>query len=145
VIAGGRVYLTAVEHERLYTFCLRDGQRAGSVEAGAPRSRREKLHSLNNPASPTPVTDGENVYAFFPDFGLLSYTRHGEERWQLSLGPFKNVYGIAVSSGLADDVVVLVIDQDKNSFIVAAGRSDGKVRSQKPRPVSAEQSLQRQW
>ena len=35
---------------------------------------------------------------------------------------------------LADDVVVLVIDQDKNSFIVAVGRSDGKVRWQKPRP-----------
>jgi len=35
---------------------------------------------------------------------------------------------------VADDVVVLVIDQDKNSFIVAVGRSDGKVRWQKPRP-----------
>jgi len=134
VIAAGRIYLTGVEHERLYTFCL--DQASGRVlwKREAPRSRHEKLHSLNNPASPTPVTDGENVYAFFPDFGLLSYTSNGKERWRLPLGPFKNVYGIGVSPVLADDVVVLVIDQDKNSFIVAVGQGDGKVRWQKPRP-----------
>jgi hypothetical protein len=50
------------------------------------------------------------------------------------LGPFKNVYGMGVSPVLADDVMVFVIDQDKNPFIVAVGRSDGKVRWQKPRP-----------
>jgi outer membrane protein assembly factor BamB len=134
VIAAGRIYLTAVEHDRLYTICLEaDGGRILWREE-APRSRREKLHALNNPASPTPVSDGENVYTFFADFGLLSYTRDGKERWRLPLGPFKNVYGMGVSPVLADDVVVLVIDQDKNSFIVAAGQSDGKVRWQKPRP-----------
>jgi outer membrane protein assembly factor BamB len=134
VIGGGRIYLTAVEHDRLYTVCVEPGSGQILWKREAPRSRQEKLHSLNNPASPTPVTDGENVYAFFPDFGLLSYTRDGKERWRLPLGPFKNVYGIGVSPVLADDMVVLVIDQDKNSFIVAVGRSDGKVRWQKPRP-----------
>ena len=89
VIAGGRIYLTAVEHDRLYTFCLEAGSGRILWKREAPRSRREKLHSLNNPASPTPVTDGENVYTFFPDFGLLSYTRDGKERWRLPLGPFQ--------------------------------------------------------
>jgi len=134
VIAGGRVYLTAVEHDHLYTLCLEQSSGRILWKREAPRPRREKLHSLNSPASPTPVTDGENVYAFFPDFGLLSYTRDGKERWRLPLGPFKNVYGIGASPVLADDVVALVIDQDKNSFIVAVGRGDGKVRWQKPRP-----------
>src|SRR5436190_18732023 len=134
IIAAGRVYLTAIDRDRLYTLCLEVG--AGRIlwKQEAPRARQEKLHSLNNPASPTPVTDGNNVYTFFPDFGLLSYTRDGQERWRLPLGPFKNVYGIGVSPILADDVVVLVIDQDKNSFILAAGRNDGKIRWRKPRP-----------
>jgi outer membrane protein assembly factor BamB len=134
VIGAGRIYLTAVEREQLYTFCVE--QSSGQVlwKREAPRPRREKLHSLNHPASPSPVTDGENVYVFFPDFGLLSYTRDGSERWRLPLGPFRNVYGIGASPVLADDVVALVIDQDKNSFIVAVGRSDGKIRWQKPRP-----------
>lgn len=134
VIAGGRVYLTAVEHDHLYTLCLEQSSGRILWKREAPRPRREKLHSLNSPASPTPVTDGENVYAFFPDFGLLSYTQDGKERWRLPLGPFKNVYGIGASPVLADDMVALVIDQDKDSFIAAVGRGDGKVRWQKPRP-----------
>jgi outer membrane protein assembly factor BamB len=133
-IAGGRIYLTAIEHDRLYTLCLETGSGRILWKREAPRPRREKLHSLNSPASPTPVTDGENVYTFFPDFGLLSYTRAGKERWRLPLDPFRNVYGVGVSPVLADDVVVLVIDQDKDSFIVGVSRTDGKVRWQKPRP-----------
>src|SRR5690349_11446688 len=136
VIAGGRIYLTGAEHDRLYTYCLETGSGRVVWQQEAPRSRQEKLHSLNHPASPTPASDGANVYTFFPDFGLLSYTRDGKERWRLPLGPFHNVYGIGVSPVLADDVVVLVIDQDKNSFILAVGQSDGKIRWQKPRPES---------
>jgi len=134
VIAGGRIYLTAVNHDQLYTFCVEQSSGRILWKREAPRPRREKLHSLNNPASPTPVTDRENVYVFFPDFGLLSYTRNGKERWRLPLGPFRNLYGVGASPVLADDVVALVIDQDKNSFIVGVGRSDGKIRWQKPRP-----------
>jgi outer membrane protein assembly factor BamB len=134
IVAGGHIYLTAVEHDQLYTFCV--DQASGHVlwKREAPRSRREKLNSLNNPASPTPAADRDYVYVFFPDFGLLSYTRDGQQRWRLPLGPFNNVYGIGVSPVLADDVVVLVIDQDKNSHIVAVGQKDGKIRWQKPRP-----------
>jgi outer membrane protein assembly factor BamB len=134
IVAGGRVYLTAAEHDRIYTLAL-DAQNGRILwKQEAPRPRREKLHSLNNPASPTPAADGDNVYAFFTDFGLLSYTRDGKERWRLPLGPFKNVYGVGVSPVLVDDLVVLVIDQDKNSFIVAVNQSDGTVRWRKPRP-----------
>lgn len=134
VISAGRIYLTAVERDRLFTFCLEATGGRILWKQEAPRPRREKLHSLNNPASPTPVTDGDNVFIFFPDFGLLSYTRDGKERWRLPLGPFKNVYGMGVSPVLADDVVVLVIDQAQDSFIVAAGRADGRIRWRKPRP-----------
>ncbi len=134
VIANGRIFLTAVHQERLYTLCLDPVTGRTLWKREAPRPRREKLHSLNNPASPTPVADAANVYVFFPDFGVLSYTREGKERWRLPVGPFNNVYGIGVSPILADDVVVLVIDQDKNSFIAAISQSDGKERWRKPRP-----------
>jgi outer membrane protein assembly factor BamB len=134
VISGGRIYLTAVENQQIYTFCLDLASGRVLWKREAPRPRREKLHSLNNPAAPTPVADGVNVYVFFPDFGLLSYGREGKERWRLPLGPFRNVYGIGVSPVLADDVVVLVIDQDKDSFIAAVGQNDGQIRWRKPRP-----------
>jgi outer membrane protein assembly factor BamB len=134
IVSNGRIYLTAVESDRLYTFCL--DQESGRIlwKREAPRARREKLHSLNNPAAPTPAADESNVYVFFADFGLLSYRRDGAERWRLPMGPFQNVYGIGVSPVVADDVVVLVIDQNKDSFIAAVGRQDGKLRWRRPRP-----------
>ncbi len=134
IVSNGRLYLTMAENGRLYTACFdaRDGRSLWKREA--PRPRRERLHSLNNAAAPTPVADGANVYVFFPDFGLLSYTSDGKERWRFPMGPFNNVYGIGVSPVLAGDAVVVVIDQDKNSFVAAIGKSDGKLRWQRPRP-----------
>jgi outer membrane protein assembly factor BamB len=91
IVAAGRIYLTAVDHDQLFTISIDQATSRILWKREAPRPRREKLHSLNNPASPTPAVDSENVYVFFPDFGLLSYTRDGKERWRLPLGPFKNV------------------------------------------------------
>ena len=134
IVSNGRIFLTLVENGRLYTACLDERSGRSLWQREAPRPRRERLHSLNNAAAPTPAADDRNVYVFFPDFGLLSYTRDGKERWQVPLGPFNNVYGIGVSPVLVDDVVVIVIDQDKNSFIAAIGKNNGQIRWRKPRP-----------
>jgi outer membrane protein assembly factor BamB len=134
IISRGRILLTAVENEVLYTLAL--DAKSGKIvwRSQAPRTRREKLHKLNHPASPTPVIDGDDVYVFFPDFGLLSYNWHGGERWRLPLGPFSNVYGVGVSPIVADDNVIVVIDQSKDSFILAAAKKDGKIKWRRPRP-----------
>lgn len=134
IVGDGRIYLTTVDTGRLYTVCLDANGGRLLWKQEAPRPRRERLHSLNNAAAPTPAADGAGVYVFFPDFGLLSYTRDGVERWRFPMGPFNNVYGIGVSPVLAGDVVVIVIDQDKNSFAAAIGKDDGKLRWRKPRP-----------
>ena len=71
---------------------------------------------------------------FFADFGLISYDMDGRERWRLPLGPFNNLYGMGASPVLVDDVVVLACDQNTDSFIVAVGQRDGRVRWKTPRP-----------
>ena len=48
------------------------------------------------------MTDGANVYAFFQEFGLISYTADGKERWRLPLGPFNMFYGFGASPILVD-------------------------------------------
>jgi outer membrane protein assembly factor BamB len=129
-----RIFLTAARGERLVVICL--DRRSGQVlwERDAPRPRLEKLDNRNGPAGPTPATDGRNVYVFFADFGLLSYDMDGRERWRLPLGPFNNLYGMGASPVLVDDVVVLACDQNTDSFVVAVGQSDGRVRWKTPRP-----------
>src|SRR5262245_17437476 len=133
-LSRDRIFLTAVRGNRLVTICL--DRETGRIvwEREAPRPREEKLDSRNGPAGPTPATDGANVYVFFADFGLISYDMNGAERWRLPLGPFNNLYGMGASPVLVDDLVVLVCDQNTESFIVAVGQRDGKVRWKTARP-----------
>src|SRR5688572_4758413 len=63
-----------------------------------PRSRAGRLQNVNDPASPSPVTDGSNVYVFFQEFGLISFDGGGKVRWRLPLGPFNMFYEIGRAS-----------------------------------------------
>ena len=109
VLTEDRIFLTAFEGEVLLTICL--DRRTGEIlwRQVAPRGRAEKLDGRNTPASPTPVTDGENVYVFLADFGMLSYDSGGKERWRLPLGPFDNAYGMAASPIIVDDKVNIAL------------------------------------
>lgn len=137
VLSAEYVFLTAVDEDTLYTYAV--DRRTGRVRwrAPAPRPRREALDRLNDPASPTPVTDGDGVYVFFGDFGLIAYEIDGSERWQLPLGPFDNAYGMGASPVLVGDLVIQVCDQKTDSFMVAVDKRDGSVRWRVERPGSS--------
>ena len=127
VLTDDRIFLTAFEGKELLTYCL--DRATGKIlwRRVAQRDRFEKLDERNSPASPTPVTDGDSVYVFFADFGMISYDGDGELRWSLPLGPFDNAYGMASSPVLAEDKVVLVCDQATGSFMIAVSKDDGRV------------------
>jgi len=129
-----RIFLTAARSNRLVTIAL--DRQSGKIlwERDAPRPRQEKLDNRNGPAGPTPATDGVNVYVFFADFGLISYDMNGKERWRVPLGPFNNLYGMGASPVLVGDVVVLVCDQNTDSFILGVNQRDGRVRWKTARP-----------
>ena len=101
-----------------------------------PRSTEGRLQNVNGPASPSPVTDGSNVYVFFQEFGLISYNAAGKERWQLPLGPFNMFYGFGASPILVDDKLILPVDQDSpSSYLIAIDKNSGSVRWKVDRPV----------
>lgn len=134
VLTRDRIFLSAVEEERLWVICL---DRSGGDllwKQEVPRPRSEVMHRANGPASPTPVTDGSNVYAFFGDFGLISFDAEGRERWRLPLGPFINPMGQAASPILADGRVLLICDQESGSFFVAVDQVTGRVLWRVERP-----------
>jgi outer membrane protein assembly factor BamB len=133
-LAGDRIFLTAVEAERLFTFAL--DRATGKVlwRRESPRPRRQELQENNGPASATPATDGKNAYSFFADFGLLAYGPDGNELWRMPLGPFNNPFGHGASPILAGDLVLQVCDQDAGSFLLAADKHTGRVRWRAERP-----------
>jgi outer membrane protein assembly factor BamB len=99
-----------------------------------PRTRKGRLDGPNGPASPSPVTDGERVYAFFQDFGLVAFSTDGREQWRLPLGPFNIYYGFGASPIVVDGTVLLSVDQDSGSYLVGVDARTGKVRYKVERP-----------
>jgi len=68
------------------------------------------------------------------DFGLLAFSADGEERWRLPLGPFNPYYGFGASPILVDDALILPVDQDSGSYLIAVDTRTGKVRWKVDRP-----------
>ena len=73
VLTKDRVFVTGYEGSNLLTICLNRADGKVLWRRSLEPSWKEKRHKLNTPSSATPVTDGENVFAFFPEFGLISY------------------------------------------------------------------------
>jgi outer membrane protein assembly factor BamB len=134
ILVGDRIFLTAFEGDTLLTMSLERATGKILWRREAPRTRVSKLDKRNSPASPSPATDGKNIYVFFGDYGMVSYGFDGNERWHVPLGPFNNVYGMGASPVVVDDEVVLVCDQSSGSFIAAYGLADGKQRWKTARP-----------
>jgi outer membrane protein assembly factor BamB len=134
VLGGDRIFVTGFEGEKLLTFCL--DRKTGAIvwKRELERGRKDRLMKPNSQASPSPVTDGQNVYVFFQDVGLLSYAADGTERWRVPLGPFNTFYGMGASPILVDDLVVQSCDQDTGSFLLAVDRATGRVRWRTERP-----------
>lgn len=149
IVHGERIFVTAAEGGqrsdaglnkvvdeggKLYTICL--DRRTGRIlwKREVPRPRLERYQPTNSPASPSPVTDGKSVYVFFGDFGLIAYDLNGRELWQHPLGPFNNVNGHGSSPVLVDDLLVLLCDQDTNSYLLALDKATGKIRWKVERP-----------
>jgi outer membrane protein assembly factor BamB len=134
VVTKDRIYLTGHESGKLLTIALQRATGKLLWTREAPGNREEKRHQLNDPAAPTPVSDGANVFVFFAGYGLISYDPDGRERWRLPLGPFTNFHGMGASPVLADGKLLMVCDQDQDAFVIAVDKNSGKVLWKTMRP-----------
>jgi len=93
---------------------------------GTPYDTRHKRGSF---ASPTPVTDGTLVYAYFGSEGLYVYDFKGELKWSWKTGGIASFgVGVGTSPVLYEKLVILQCDEDsgEKSFLVGLDRKTGK-------------------
>ena len=128
VLTRKHIFLTGFASQTLYTQCFDRATGKLLWERTEPLARTGGVNTLNHPAAITPVTDGDNVYVFFKDFGLLSYSATGKLRWRVPLGPFTNAQGLAAAPILSGGLLILQIDQLENSYIAAYSASNGELR-----------------
>jgi len=115
ILVGARIFLSAIENEKLYTIALHRKTGKELWRRESPRPRKEVLQKTNSAASTTPASDGKIVVNFFGDFGMLAYTVACKPLWQLPMGPFNNINGHGSSPIIVDDLAIIVCDQDTDS------------------------------
>ena len=98
------------------------------------KGRPEDLHKLNTFASPTCVTDGEVVVAFFGRAGLHAYSLEGEHLWSKELGQFDNPWGVGASPVIVGELVIQNGDADSDAFLAAYDKRTGETVWNVPRP-----------
>jgi outer membrane protein assembly factor BamB len=137
IVAGDAIYLTGVEKDTLLTMAVHRDTGRILWRQEAPRPRRQVIERpANGPASASPVSDGTNVFVFFQDFGLLAYGPGGKEIWRMPLGPVVNPFGHGASPILAGDTLLMNIDQDTGSYLLAVDKNSGRVRWRRERPFA---------
>lgn len=143
MIAGHRIFLTAVENQRLVTLALDRGTGALAWRREAPAVPMENVHQTNTPAAPTPVADGTRLYVYFGSYGLLCYDHDGTEQWTRPLPTPKSLYGTSSSPIAHGDSLILVLDDDENldgsslsrSRMLAVKRATGETVWETARPL----------
>lgn len=141
VIAGGRVYVTACSgraETRLHVLCFeaRTGKKLWERQFWA--TGNTGCHEKTNMAAPTPVTDGERVYALFATADLACLDKDGDLLWYRSLvGDYptlSNQVGMASSPILWKDLLIVPMENIGESFLAGIDKMTGKNRWKAPRP-----------
>ena len=136
VFGEDSIFLTGIADEKLTTFSLDRSTGRIKWRREIVRERAGQLRSPNNAASPSVATDGQSVYAFFQDFGLVAYGPDGNELWRIPLGPFNNPMGMGSSPVFVDGKVIQICDSETDSFMLAVDASTGEVVWRNERPYS---------
>jgi len=128
------IFLTGYADKKLQTLCLNRNDGSIAWRRIVPADNIERVHGISSPAAPTPTTDGERVYVYFGSYGLLCYNYQGKELWKRPLPIPAINYGSGTSPILANDLLVLNRDQNKDSFLLAVDKKTGRTVWKKDRP-----------
>ncbi|MDG2384800.1 MAG: PQQ-binding-like beta-propeller repeat protein [Pirellulaceae bacterium] len=79
-------------------------------------------------ASASPVTNGQHVYVSFGSYGLFCFDMKGQLAWKRQLGPqaMEDSLGEGSSPALFGNTLVIVVDHELQSFILAIDSRTGK-------------------
>ncbi len=134
VVAGDRIFLTSTdkEGEALYVLAVsREGKILWRRAAGEGSLKVfEAFQHETSPASPSPVTDGERVWALFSTGQLQSFDRDGKPLWTVDLparyGKPNLYFGLAMTPLLEGDRLFLQWLNTDSQWIIALDKKTGK-------------------
>lgn len=135
IVWRDRIFITTADTagEKRSILCLKRSDGSMIWEAVAPTAPAERLYHKNSYASGTPSTDGERVYAYFGNAGLVAVDMNGKQVWHQSFGVTSLYHGPGGSPLLYKDRVIVFQDQKNGSFIAAFNKVTGEKLWHTPR------------
>lgn len=99
------------------------------------------IHGKNSYASPTPVLEGDRIYAHFGHFGTACLTTKGEVQWKNQQVTYSPVHGGGACPVVVDDLLIFPADAASNPFVVALDKRNGKTKWKVARTVGAKRTF----
>jgi outer membrane protein assembly factor BamB len=135
VVAGGKVYVTACSgprQERLHVLCFAAATGKKEWERQLWATGNTLCHPKTAMAAPTPVADGERVYALFATGDLACFDAAGDLVWYRALvrdyPTITNQVGMAASPVLYRDVLIVPMENLGDSCVLGLDRRTGRNR-----------------
>lgn len=126
---GGGASATGAVWFVVEAFDRASGRKAWDFRVEATGELSE-VHEKHNLATPTPVTDGTRVYAWFGNGQLVALDMDGRLVWSRhlgrELGAFRTTWGHGSSLALSGQLLYLLCDHLDQSYLLALDAATGK-------------------
>lgn len=145
IVVGQKVILTTsvsngqkdVNSDHAWKVICLDASSGKTVWSQDALNSKPRLgtHRDNTYATETPVTDGTRVVVYFGMMGVFCYDLDGNALWQKDIGnyPMKNDWGTGSSPIIHNGLVILQVDNEQSSFLVAMDVATGEEKWRKSR------------
>ena len=129
IIANETAYVTTgvQDKNQLLAYDLETGKQKWAVALGSDRGNKHRKGSGSNPS---PVVDGDNIFAYFRSGDLASVDATGNVRWSKNLqslfGEDTLWWDLGSSPVLTESAIVVAVMQSGPSYLVAFDKETGK-------------------
>ena len=135
VVWGEHIFLTGADESNLFVFCV-------ARESGELKWKREfeidferdYFHTDSSAASPTCCTDGERVYSYFGNYGIVVHDFNGNLIWQKRVPAVSLPFGVGSSPILHDGKLFVVRDVPQYGALYCFDAKSGNEEWMTPRP-----------
>jgi outer membrane protein assembly factor BamB len=144
ITVGDRVFVTSCtggRQERLHVLCFEISTGALKWERQFWATGRTQTHEKISTAAPTPVTDGNAVYALFSSNDCVALDLDGNLLWFRGLGRdypnASNSLGMTSALVAAEGVVIAQVESDSEAYVAGLDARTGTNRWRIDRPRRA--------
>jgi outer membrane protein assembly factor BamB len=144
---NGRIYLTTAvaldsgNEQKLRALCLEAAEGHTVWDAEVFQTPITPGHTKNSQASPTPVIEGDRLYAHFGHMGTACLNLSGQVLWRNNEHKYPPVHGNGGSPAIVDDLIVFNCDGAHDPFIAALDKNTGATRWKVNRVTGAQKKF----